>query len=73
MSMFIVGRARPQRYTNAAPVEVELHADQQVVVVVVVVAVVVGGVGVGVGVGVVGSFVAASRRVRSSAIRTGRH
>ena len=69
MSMFIVGRARPQRYTNAAPVEVELHADQQVVVV----AVVVGGGGVGVGVGVVGSFVAASRRVRSSAIRTGRH
>ena len=71
MFMFIVGRARPQRYTNAAPVEVELHADQQVVVVVVVVGG--GGVGVGVGVGVVGSFVAASRRVRSSAIRTGRH
>ena len=69
MSMFIVGRARPQRYTNAAPVEVELHADQQVVVV----AVVGGGGGVGVGVGVVGSFVAASQRVRSSAIRTGRH
>ena len=71
MSMFIVGRARPQRYTNAAPVEVELHADQQVVVVAVVVGG--GGVGVGVGVGVVGSFVAASQRVRSSAIRTGRH
>ena len=71
MSMFIVGRARPQRYTNAAPVEVELHADQQVVVVAVVGGG--GGVGVGVGVGVVGSFVAASRRVRSSAIRTGRH